>query len=122
MALLEKVRERGYSLLAAQPEALEHHREVLREFELSGGLPRQDRVVRQATSELADLFTPEIVPGERYGLASIVVLIPTRHGQPPMALRMTGLPQSVPAERVEALIAGMKLVAATAAAITEGRA
>ena len=112
-ALLESVREREYSLLAAQPEALQHHLDVLSEFELSGGLPRHDRVVRQATSELADLFSPELVPGESYDLASIVVRIPTRPGLPAMALRMTGLPGSATTEQIEAWIGALKHVAAT---------
>ncbi|RFA13215.1 hypothetical protein B7R22_13675 [Subtercola boreus] len=121
VTLLGRVRELGYSLLAAEPEALSRHEAVLHEFELSGGLPRQDRLVRQATSDLAELFTPDIVPGDNYDLASIVVLIPTRSTQPPMALRMTGLPESMPAERVQALIAGMKNVALAAASMTGAR-
>lgn len=119
--LLDRVRERGYSLLSAEPDALSRHEAVLREYELSGGLPRQDRVVRQTTSDLAELFTPDVVPGERYDLASVVVLIPTRITQPPMALRMTGLPVSMPAEQVLALIAGMKDVAQVAASIAGAR-
>ena len=114
--LLEKVRERGYSLLAAQPEVLKHHQEVLSAFEESGGLPRHERVVRQVTTELAEFFTPELLPGERYDLASIVVHIPTRAGLPPMALRMSGLPESVPTEQIEYWIAALKRVAATAGA------
>ncbi len=115
LALLEKVRERGYSLLAAGPEAIQRHEEVLSAFERSGGLPRQQRVVQQATSELADLFMPDLVPGERYDLASVVVLVPTPADLPPIALRMTGLPTSVPTEQVESWIAGLKRVAAAAA-------
>lgn len=117
-ALLEKVRERGYSLLAATPEAIQRHQAVLSEFELSGGLPRQERVVRQVTSELADLFTPDLGPGQRYDLASIVVLVPTPTGLPPIALRMTGLPTSAPTEQIESWISALKRVAAGAAAKT----
>jgi flavin reductase (DIM6/NTAB) family NADH-FMN oxidoreductase RutF len=115
--LLGKVRERGYSLLAARAEVLQHHKEVLSAFEESGGLPRHERVVRQVTSELAALFSPELLPGERYDLASIVVHIPTRAGRPPMALRMTGLPESVPTEQIEDWIAALKRVAATAGSL-----
>jgi flavin reductase (DIM6/NTAB) family NADH-FMN oxidoreductase RutF len=113
LALLESVRERGYSLLAAQPEALQHHLDVLSEFESSGGLPRHDRVVRQATSELADLFSPNLVPGERYDLASIVVRIPTKPGLPAMALRMTGLPASATVEQIDGWIDALRQVAST---------
>src|SRR3954452_17888967 len=56
LALLDTVRERGYSLLAAEPEALRRHQAVLTEFEQSDRLPRQERMVRQVTSELGDLF------------------------------------------------------------------
>jgi flavin reductase (DIM6/NTAB) family NADH-FMN oxidoreductase RutF len=114
LALLDTVRERGYSLLAAGPEALRRHQAVLTEFEQSDRLPRQERVVRQVTSELGDLFCPDLVPGERYDLAYIVVGVPTPAGQPPMALRMTGLPPSVPAEQIESWIDRLKRVAAAA--------
>lgn len=114
LALLDTVRERGYSLLAAEPEALRRHQAVLTEFEQSDRLPRQERVVRQVTSELGDLFCPDLVPGERYDLAYIVVGVPTPAGQPPMALRMTGLPPSVPAEQIESWIDRLKQVAAAA--------
>lgn len=114
LALLDKVRERGYSLLAAAPEAMQRHEAVLSAFELSGGLPRQERVVQQATSELADLFMPDLVPGERYDLASVVVLVPTPADLPPIALRMTGLPASVPTEQIESWIRGLQRVAAAA--------
>jgi flavin reductase (DIM6/NTAB) family NADH-FMN oxidoreductase RutF len=114
LALLDTVRERGYSLLAAGPEALRRHQAVLTEFEQSDRLPRQERLVRQVTSELGDLFCPDLVPGERYDLAYIVVGVPTPAGQPPMALRMTGLPPSVPAEQIESWIDRLKRVAAAA--------
>jgi flavin reductase (DIM6/NTAB) family NADH-FMN oxidoreductase RutF len=114
LALLDTVRERGYSLLAAGPEALRRHQAVLTEFEQSDRLPRQERVVRQVTSELGDLFCPDLVPCERYDLAYIVVGVPTPAGQPPMALRMTGLPPSVPAEQIESWIDRLKRVAAAA--------
>jgi flavin reductase (DIM6/NTAB) family NADH-FMN oxidoreductase RutF len=111
--LLASVRERGYSLLAARAEAFQHHNDVLSEFEQSGGMPRHEREVRQVTSELAELFSVELAPGERYDLASIVVRIPTKPGLPAMALRMTGLPESVPTEQIEDWIADLKRVAAT---------
>lgn len=117
-ALLEKVRERGYSLLAATPEAVRRHQAVLSAFELSGGLPRQEREVQQVTTELAGVFTPDLVPGQRYDLASIVVLVPTTMDLPPIALRMTGLPPSVPTEQIELWIDGLKRVAAAAGAKT----
>jgi len=114
LALLDTVRERGYSLLAAEPEALRRHQAVLTEFEQSDRLPRQERLVRQVTSELGDLFCPDLVPGEGYDLAYVVVGVPTPAGQPPMALRMTGLPPSVPAEQIESWIDRLKRVAAAA--------
>ncbi|RFA18827.1 flavin reductase family protein [Subtercola boreus] len=120
-ALLGKVQLSGFSMLTADPEAVLRHTEVLREFELSGGLPRQDRVVRQLTSDLADAFAPELVPGVRYDLASIVVRIPVGAAQPPMALRMTGLPAGLDAEQVEAFIAELRNVASAAGAVAGSR-
>ncbi|MFJ8748771.1 flavin reductase family protein [Streptomyces sp. NPDC102441] len=113
--LLEKVRERGYSLLAAEPELLERHREALSAFEQSDRLPRQERAVQQVTAELTDLFCPDLVPGRHYDLASIVVLVPTAEGLPQMALRMTGLPGHASTEKVESWIDGLKWVARVAA-------
>lgn len=110
---LATVSARGYSVLAAGPEALEsRHREILTAFELSDRLPRQERAVRQVTADLADLFCPELLPGVKYDLANIVVLLPTEPGMPPMALRMTGLPRSMPTERIEFLIESLRQVAA----------
>ncbi|MDQ2797728.1 MAG: flavin reductase family protein, partial [Actinomycetota bacterium] len=84
-ALLNKVRDRGYSLLAAGADLLERHQAALSEFELSDRLPRHERAVREVTAELADAFCPDLVPGERYDVASIVVVVPTRDGLPTMA-------------------------------------
>lgn len=120
LAQLEKVRECGYSLLAAAPEAMERHEAVLSAFESSGGLPRHQRVVQQVTSELADLFCPDLLPGQRYDLASIVVRVPTTADQPPIALRMTGLPTAVPTEQIETWTDRLKQVAAAAAATPPG--
>ncbi len=113
-ALLGTVRERGYSLLTATPEVLQRHDALLTAFEQSDRLPRHERAVRQATAELAAHFTPDVVAGHRYDIATIVVLVPTKPGLPPMALRMTGLPQNAPADQVEAWIDSLKRVAARA--------
>ncbi len=120
-AVLEKVRERGYSLLAVDPEVLQRHEAALSEFEQSDRLPRHERTVREVTAELADLFCPDLVPGERYDPASIVVLIPTMGDLPPMALRMTGLPLSVPTEQIESWVHSLKRVAESATTVTRGR-
>ncbi len=115
-ALLDKVRDRGYSLLAAEPELLERQQAVLAEFERSERLPRQERAVQEVMSEIADAFCPDLLPGERYDVASIVVLVPTPEGFPPMALRMTGLPSSTPTETIDTWIHGLQRVAEAAAA------
>jgi flavin reductase (DIM6/NTAB) family NADH-FMN oxidoreductase RutF/DNA-binding IclR family transcriptional regulator len=119
-AQLGKVRERGYSLLAAGRDVLQRHQAVLAEFELSQRLPRQERAVQQATSELADFFCPDLVPGRRYDLASIVVPIPAEARLPPMAIRMAGLPTSLRTEQIEAWARQLKRVAAAAAAAMSG--
>ncbi len=119
-ARLERVRERGCSVLAAEPGLLERHQAALSAFEESDRLPRQERAVQQATSELADLFCPDLLPGRRYDLASIVVPISAKAELPPMAIRMTGLPGSLPTERIESWIHRLKQVAATAAANLTG--
>ena len=113
--LLDKVRVRGYSLLAAEPDLLRRHDQVLSEFEQSDRLPRHARAVQQSTAELADLFCPDLVPGERYDVASIVVLIPTMPDLPPMALRITGLPSDVPTDRIESWVHRLQEVATSAA-------
>lgn len=69
------------------------------------------------TAELADIFCPDLVPGRRYDLVSIVVLIPTPADLPPMALRMTGLPASASTEQVESWIDGLKRVARAASLV-----
>ena len=98
LALLGKVRERGYSLLAAEPELLQRHQAVLTAFERSHRLPRQERAVRLATAELTGLFCPALAPGGRYDVASIVVPVPAGAGLPQLAVRVTGLPASLPTE------------------------
>jgi flavin reductase (DIM6/NTAB) family NADH-FMN oxidoreductase RutF len=119
-ALLDKVRERGYSVLTAGPELLQRHRAALSASELSHRLPRQERAVQQATSELADHFCPDLLPGHRYDLASIVVPIPTRAGLPQLAIQVSGLPAALWTEQIECWIRKLKRVAATAAAAMSG--
>ncbi len=112
--LLDKVRDHGYSLLTAAPDVLQRHEAVLSAFELSDRLPRHERAMRQATSELAEHFTPDLVSGLTYDLATIVVLLPPRQGLPPMALRMTGLPQNAPTDQIESWIDSLRQIAQAA--------
>lgn len=118
--MLDTVRRRGYSVLAAEPGLLERHRAVLSEFEQSDRLPRQERAMQQITSELADQFCPDLLPGHRYDLASIVVPVPTPAGSPPMAIRLTGLPAGVSTEEIESWTDRLKRVAVTASAAMNG--
>ncbi len=113
-ARLERVRDWGYSILASEPGLLERHRAALTEFELGDRLPRHERTVRLVTSELADLFCPDLLPGHAYDLASIVVSIPTESSHPPMAIRLTGLPPGMATELVHQWVDRAKAVAATA--------
>jgi flavin reductase (DIM6/NTAB) family NADH-FMN oxidoreductase RutF len=115
-ALLDKVRQRGYSVLTAEPELVQRHEAALSAFELSQRLPRQERAVQQATSDLADHFSPDLLPGQRYDLASIVAPIPTAAGLPPMAIRMSGLPSPLGTAQIESWVCRLKRVAALAAA------
>ena len=119
-ALLDKVRERGCSVLTAEPELLRRHQAALSASELSHRLPRQERAVQQATSELADHFCPDLLPGERYNVASIVVPVATRVDLPPMAIRVAGLPASLPTDQIELWTRRLKRVAARAAAAMNG--
>jgi flavin reductase (DIM6/NTAB) family NADH-FMN oxidoreductase RutF len=112
-AQLNSVLEHGYSLLAAGPEVLERHQAILSEFELSDRLPRREREVLAVTSELADFFFTDLVQGERYDLANVVVLVATDEGLPPMALRITGLPRAATTEQVETWITALERVAST---------
>jgi flavin reductase (DIM6/NTAB) family NADH-FMN oxidoreductase RutF len=114
-ALLAKVRDRGYSLLTAKPEVVARHQAVLSAFESSDGLPQHERVVRQVTAELADFFCPDLVPGERFSLANVVMLVDAGPTMPPMALRITGLPSDAPSEQIESWIRALRDVAATVA-------
>ncbi|MCZ4098698.1 flavin reductase family protein [Streptomyces sp. So13.3] len=119
-ARLDKVRECGYSLLAAEPRLIERQQAALSAFEESDRLPRHERAVRQATSELAELFCPDLRPGEQYDLASIVVPVPTSAELPTMAIRMAGLPAAVSAERIESWVDRLQQVAAAAGAAMSG--
>jgi len=112
-AQLDDVRRHGYSLLAAGKDVQQRHKDALAAFELSDRLPRHERAVLQATSELADYFFTDLTPGRRYDLANVVVLLETVEGAPPMALRLTGLPQGVPVEQVQTWIDALRRVAAS---------
>jgi flavin reductase (DIM6/NTAB) family NADH-FMN oxidoreductase RutF len=118
--LLDKVRKRGYSVLTAGPELVQRHQSALSAFELSHHLPRQERAVQQATAELADLFCPDLVPGGRYDVASIVVPVPARADLPQLAIRVTGLAAALPTEEIEFWARRLKQVAARAAAAMSG--
>lgn len=112
---LDKVRERGYSLLAAEPGLLRRHQAALSAFELSDRLPQQERAVQQVTAELADLFCPDLLPGECYDIASIVVPVGTEADLPAMAIRLTSLPASALTEQIDSWVCRLKRVAAAAA-------
>ncbi len=114
-AQLEKVRKHGYSLLAAEPRLLERQQAALSAFERSDRLPRHERALREATSELAELFCPDLLPGERYDLASIVVPVRIETDLPPMAVRLTGLPPALPTQQIESWISRLNQIAASAA-------
>ena len=84
--------------------------------------PCVERAVRQATSDLADRFCPDLIPGELYDLASMVVPIPTKSDLPAMAIRMTSLPTSLSKEEIESWVHRLKRVSATTAvALTDSR-
>jgi Flavin reductase like domain len=117
-AQLDSVLQHGYSLLAAGPEVLQRHQAILSEFELSDRLPRREREVLAVTSELADFFFTDLVQGERYDLANVVVLVATEDGLPPMALRITGLPHGATTGQIETWIAALGHVASTVGTTT----
>jgi len=112
--MLKRLQVRGYSLLISEPDILERHRAAVSAFELTDRLPRHERAVRQVTSELLNLYDPDLVPGQRYDVESIVVPVSTPAEYPRIAVRMTGFASSVPAERVQAMVHGLKRVAANA--------
>ncbi len=119
---LDRVREWGCSvLLAAEPELLRRHQAALDAFELADRLPRHEQAVQQVTSELAELFCPDLVPGQHYDVASIVVPVPTAAGLPPLAIRMTSLPTAMGTEQIQSWVDRLKRVAAAAAAKTSTR-
>ena len=111
---LDRVRQCGYSILASDPELMDRHHEALAEFERSDRLPRHESTVRQVTSELAELFCPDLLPGRVYDLASIVVSIPSGSNRPPMAVRLTGLPSTAPTQQVQLWIDRARTIAAIA--------
>jgi flavin reductase (DIM6/NTAB) family NADH-FMN oxidoreductase RutF len=113
-AQLASVRKHGYSLLAAGLEVARRHQVALSEFELSERLPRREKDVQQATAELANFFFTDLVPGEKYDLANVVVLVEAAPGMPPMALRMTGLPQGATTDQIESWIHRLRMIAAAA--------
>lgn len=111
-AQLASVSEHGLSMLDAGPEIIHRHQAALSAFEQIDRLPRQQRSLHEVTSELAGFFFTDLVPGELYDLANIVVLATAKHGMPPLAIRMTGLPRSASTEQIEVWIAALKRIAA----------
>jgi flavin reductase (DIM6/NTAB) family NADH-FMN oxidoreductase RutF len=111
-ARLDEVRSCGYTLLAADRERLERQQSVLSEFELSDRLPRRGRAVQQAIDDLTDLYCPALEPGRCYDVESIVVPIPASVALPTMAIRVSGMPLSVPTQQIESWISRAKRTAA----------
>lgn len=114
-SVLDRVRERGYSVLAAAPQVLQHHRDVVTAFEMSDRLPRQERMLQAVSAELVDLYEPDLVPGERYEIESIVVPVEKIPGCPPVAIRMSGFAGPVSSQEVDDWVEALRRVAATAA-------
>lgn len=110
-ALLDSVRERGYSILSAEPELHRRQDEALAEFESTDRHPRQERAVQQAFSESAGHFCTDLKPDEHYDLASVVVPVEMTGQRPPMALRLSGLPSSAPTTLVETWIRELRALA-----------
>lgn len=71
--------------------------------------------MKQVIAELVAFYDPDLLPGERYDVALIVVPIAVPPGYPPIAIRMAGLSSSVPSEQIETWVQSLKRVAATAA-------
>ncbi len=69
---------------------------------------------------LAELFCPDLLPGEVYDLASIVAPVPGDPELPLMAIRIAGMPDSAPSEQVESWVRSLKRVAAAAGAAMAG--
>ena len=116
LAQLDRVRERGYSLLAGRAgDARSGTRRRWRRSRPPTGCPGTSASVQPATSELADLFCPDLRPGRSYDLANVVVPVPTAAGQPPMALRMTGLPAAASTQQIQHWIDRLTQVATTVA-------
>ena len=71
--------------------------------------------MNQVTSEMIDLYNPDLVPGKHYDVASIVVPVVASASYPPIAIRMACLPDSALPEQIEYWVRSLKRVANTAA-------
>lgn len=111
---LDKVRERGYSL-SLMPEAPVDRISLMTDYSSSERLPEHERQMQKMIADTAELYEPDLEDGQCYDLHSIVVPVPVPQGQPPIAMRMSGLPAGAPTDQVEQWIAGLSR-AATAAA------
>ena len=121
-ALLQRLRQQGYSLLLSDPSVLQRHRAAVSAFDQTDRLPRHERAVQQATSELLDLYDPELEPGRSYDVESIVVPVSTPAGNPRIAVRLTGFAAPVSAERIQDMVHGLQEVAASASHVQQANA
>ncbi len=109
--LLHQVRERGYTLMGLDTQLLGRQQEVLSRFERTDRLPRHERALREATSALMDIFCPDLIPGRRYDLASLVVPVEVPKGRPAMAIRMGAVPPSASTEQIEEWLGALRSIA-----------
>lgn len=112
---LGKVRERGYSL-SLMPEGSVDRISLMTDYSSSERLPEHEREIQKMIADTAELYEPDLEDGQAYDLHSIVVPVPTPKGQPPIAMRMSGLPGGATTDRIQEWVTGLSRAAASAAA------
>ncbi|HEV7197093.1 MAG TPA: hypothetical protein VGN19_14250, partial [Pedococcus sp.] len=112
---LDKVRERGYSL-SLMPEPSVDRIALMTDYSSSERLPEHERQMHKMIADTAALYEPDLEEGQGYDLHSIVVPVPGPQGQPPIAMRMSGLPAGATREQAQVWVTALRQAASTAAA------
>lgn len=104
-ALLEKVRDRNYSLSVVGPTSDDEIWRASQEFASRDVTPAREREIRAHLVETIDYYEPDINEDETYDLRAIITRIPVQERDTRLALRLSNLRSGLVGAHVHELAA-----------------
>ncbi|MEW2624093.1 flavin reductase [Streptomyces sp. NPDC048106] len=116
IAQLERVQERGYSVSLRGTHTDRELHTAVRDYSSADRLPEHERRFKRLIAETARLYEPDLEPGGRYDVHSILVPVEGPMQQVQIALRLGNLPAGATGRQVEAWVERLRSAAAVVSA------